>query len=66
AGLCGEQIVDTTGAGDYFFGGAVSRLLEQGTNAEIDASEAREACVRGNECGYRVAQVRGALGVKIR
>lgn len=62
-GLSGAQIVDTTGAGDYFFGGALSRLLEEGA---LDEDAAREACARGNECGYRVAQVRGALGVKIR
>jgi len=65
-GLRGEQIVDTTGAGDYFFGGAVSRLLETDFVHEITADAAREACERGNLCGYRVAQVRGALGVKIR
>ncbi len=65
AGLSGAQIVDTTGAGDYFFGGAVSRLLEESGEA-VTAESAREACERGNECGYRVAQVRGALGVKIR
>lgn len=63
AGLSGAQIVDTTGAGDYFFGGALSYLLEKG---EFSAEAARKACLRGNECGYRVAQVRGALGVKIR
>ena len=65
-GLSGAQIVDTTGAGDYFFGGAVSRLLEADCEKEISAQAAREACERGNECGYRVAQVRGALGVKLR
>lgn len=61
--LSGAQIVDTTGAGDYFFGGALSRLLEDRSFSE---EAARQACERGNECGYRVAQVRGALGVKIR
>ena len=66
AGLSGAQIVDTTGAGDYFFGGAVSRLLEEGMEKAISPQTAEEACRRGNECGYRVAQVRGALGVKIK
>lgn len=65
-GLNGAQIVDTTGAGDYFFGGALSGLLEAGLDAAFDAQTAEKACRRGNECGYRVAQVRGALGVKIR
>lgn len=65
-GLTGAQIVDTTGAGDYFFGGALSRLLEDGVGGAADAKTAQEACIRGNECGYRVAQVRGALGVRIR
>lgn len=65
-GLSGAQIVDTTGAGDYFFGGAVSRLLEEDSAKPFTAQAAEEACARGNECGYRVAQVRGALGVKIR
>lgn len=65
-GLAGAQIVDTTGAGDYFFGGAVSRMLEEAEGVGFTAQTAREACARGNECGYRVAQVRGALGVKIR
>ena len=66
SGLSGAQIVDTTGAGDYFFGGAVSRLLEEEAGRPFTAQAAQEACMRGNECGYRVAQVRGALGVKIR
>lgn len=65
-GLSGAQIVDTTGAGDYFFGGAVSRLLEEDFGRAFSAEAAEQACQRGNECGYRVAQVRGALGVKIR
>ncbi len=65
-GLAGAQIVDTTGAGDYFFGGAVSRLLEEKNISAFTVQAAEEACVRGNECGYKVAQVRGALGVKIR
>ena len=65
-GLSGAQIVDTTGAGDYFFGGAVSRLLEEAAGQTFSAQAAKEACERGNECGYKVAQVRGALGVKIR
>lgn len=64
-GLSGAQIVDTTGAGDYFFGGALARLLDEQTEV-VSKKTAEEACVRGNECGYRVAQVRGALGVKIR
>lgn len=62
----GADIVDTTGAGDYFFAGALSRLLESGLHNELTAEIMTEACARGNECGYRVAQVRGALGVKIR
>ena len=66
AGLTGAQIVDTTGAGDYFFGGAVSKVLEDGCRSAVSAQTAEDACRRGNECGYRVAQVRGALGVKIR
>ncbi len=66
SGFSGAQIVDTTGAGDYFFGGAVSRLLEEKTAMSFTAKAAKEACMRGNECGYWVAQVRGALGVKIR
>ena len=66
SGLSGAQIVDTTGAGDYFFGGAVSRMLEEDFAKPFTVQAAEEACVRGNECGYRVAQVRGALGVKIR
>ena len=66
AGLSGAKIVDTTGAGDYFFGGAVSRLLEEDCSVPFAAQAAEEACARGNECGYRVAQARGALGVKIR
>ena len=41
------------------------RLLEESGEAGTEEA-AREACERGNECGYRVAQVRGALGVKIR
>ena len=65
-GLTGAQIVDTTGAGDYFFGGAVSRMLEEDFGRMFTAQAAKEACMRGNECGWRVAQVRGALGVKIR
>lgn len=65
-GLAGAQIVDTTGAGDYFFGGAVSRMLEEDFGRAFTARAAEAACRRGNECGYRVAQVRGALGVKIR
>lgn len=65
-GLSGAKIVDTTGAGDYFFAGALSGLLGPDGVGPIDAAAAYEACVRGNECGYRVAQVRGALGVRIR
>ncbi|MDL2318112.1 carbohydrate kinase [Eubacteriales bacterium OttesenSCG-928-A19] len=60
----GERVVDTTGAGDYFFAGALSRVLEAGINV-LDADIAREACERGNRCGYRVALVRGALGVRV-
>lgn len=65
-GLTGAEIVDTTGAGDYFFGGALSRLLEEDFEKPFTEQAVKEACSRGNECGWRVAQVRGALGVKIR
>lgn len=65
AGLSGAKIVDTTGAGDYFFAGALSRLLEE-VQGSVSQKAAEEALRRGNECGYRVAQARGALGVKIR
>lgn len=60
----GLPIVDTTGAGDYFFAGALSRLMEDKLT-EVDAAAAREACGRGNICGYRVALQRGALGVRV-
>lgn len=61
----GEPIIDTTGAGDYFFGGALSQLLEEGLDQPIGVKCAQRACERGNLCGYRVALVRGALGVKV-
>lgn len=66
SGLSGAEIVDTTGAGDYFFAGALARLLEEDFAKPFSEAAVREACAQGNECGYRVAQVRGALGVRVR
>jgi len=61
----GATVVDTTGAGDYFMGGALAKLLGRGLLRHPTAELLRAACEQGNYCGYAVVQVRGALGVKI-
>lgn len=61
-----EHIVDTTGAGDYFFGGALSVILQsKKALSALTDDDLSAACRMGNACGYAVATHKGALGVQV-
>ncbi len=62
-GMKAEQIVDTTGAGDAFFGGFLSRLLIQGADhADAFTEELLKDAMRyGNVGGSLCIQSKGAI-----
>jgi len=57
------KCVDTTGAGDAFWGGFLSRLLKSGVNSVPDLSEEllRDAMEYGNIAGWLCVQKKGAI-----
>lgn len=59
-------VKDTTGSGDYFFGGALDALLRLNTPIEkLSGQQLRALAEQGNRCGYLVATQTGALGAKL-
>lgn len=57
------QVVDTTGAGDAFWGAFLSSLVHQGvaTVADLTAAKAEQALLRGNVAGSLCVRAKGAL-----
>ena len=56
------DVVDTTGAGDAFWGGFLFKLLESGKHPrELRLDEARDCAVFGTACAALCVQKRGAI-----
>ncbi len=58
-----DRLVDTTGAGDVFFGTVLAHILTNGDNLNIGRAEMSEILVCANEAAARITQVKGALKV---
>ena len=53
--------IDTTGAGDGFFGGVLVKLMEQNLNLS-NLTHLEDVCRYGNACGAHATTQKGAIG----